>query len=186
MLTYNQSYYITHREKLKQRSKEYLRLNYASCLERKRKYRESHREELRQKARQYRIKNIENITAWKKRNVVRLSEYGKKYMPRWKKENPEKCRRSKQSYKARRRVAGDITVLAIQNVYEQNIKHFGTLTCYLCLKPIEFGQDSLDHVIPLAKGGTNSIENLQIAHKVCNSRKRTRTLEEYIHAYPRD
>jgi 5-methylcytosine-specific restriction endonuclease McrA len=30
---------------------------------------------------------------------------------------------------------------------------------------------TLDHVVPLAKGGTHEPANTQIAHAVCNSRK---------------
>jgi 5-methylcytosine-specific restriction endonuclease McrA len=64
-------------------------------------------------------------------------------------------------------------------VYEENIKHFGTLTCYLCLKPIKFKQDSLEHKIPLSRGGTNEYCNLAIAHQNCNKKKFTKTESEY-------
>ena len=32
-----------------------------------------------------------------------------------------------------------------QQVYEDNIKQYGTLTCYLCEEKIEFGLDNLEH-----------------------------------------
>jgi 5-methylcytosine-specific restriction endonuclease McrA len=31
---------------------------------------------------------------------------------------------------------------------------------------------SIDHKVPLARGGTNALSNLQLAHLACNSRKR--------------
>lgn len=31
---------------------------------------------------------------------------------------------------------------------------------------------SIDHIVPLSKGGTNDLSNLQLAHLVCNVRKR--------------
>jgi 5-methylcytosine-specific restriction endonuclease McrA len=34
---------------------------------------------------------------------------------------------------------------------------------------------TLDHVVPLAKGGTHQPENVRLAHAVCNSRKNDRT-----------
>lgn len=51
-------------------------------------------------------------------------------------------------------------------------------TCQLCLKPVD-GQlrsphpmaASLDHVIPLARGGTHEPSNCQLAHHICNSVK---------------
>jgi 5-methylcytosine-specific restriction endonuclease McrA len=42
--------------------------------------------------------------------------------------------------------------------------------CWLCHKPIKHpAQMTLDHVRPLAKGGSNRIENLKLAHKWCNN-----------------
>ena len=66
---------------------------------------------------------------------------------------------------------GKLTIQTLQQVYEDNIKRFGTLTCIYCLKPIEFGKDTLEHKIPLCRGGTNNYENLAIACKSCNSKR---------------
>ena len=57
--------------------------------------------------------------------------------------------------------------------------------CYLCGKPcrlddyiIQDGQKqcgdwypSIDHVVPLARGGAHSWDNVKLAHRICNSRK---------------
>jgi len=67
----------------------------------------------------------------------------------------------------------------IQQVYEDNIKKYGTLTCYLCLKAIEFRKDHLEHKTPLSRGGTNAIENLDIACQHCNNTKHTKTEAEF-------
>ncbi len=76
--------------------------------------------------------------------------------------------------------AGILTKSMIQNIYEDNIKKYGTLTCYLCSEPIKFSEDSLEHKIPLSRGGTNQLNNLDIAHKRCNRKKYNKTYEEYI------
>lgn len=75
--------------------------------------------------------------------------------------------------------SGEISIKTIQRVYEDNIKKYGTLTCYLCYKPIEFKQDSIEHKTPLSRGGNNDYDNLAIAHKICNSRKNIKTEAEY-------
>jgi len=80
----------------------------------------------------------------------------------------------------KRRGKGILSIQTIQQVYEDNIKKYGTLTCYLCLKPIEFKQDCLEHEIPLSRGGTNAKDNLSIAHRSCNCKKHTKTVEEYM------
>lgn len=78
-----------------------------------------------------------------------------------------------------KRKGGYIDVKIIQTVYEDNIKKYGTLTCYLCLKPIVFKKDSLEHKIPLSRDGTNEYNNLAIAHISCNAKKHNKTEEEY-------
>jgi 5-methylcytosine-specific restriction endonuclease McrA len=79
-----------------------------------------------------------------------------------------------------------ISIKVIQQVYEDNIKKYGTLTCYLCLKPIEFGLDELEHKIPISRKeefpgvDINGKDNLDIAHKSCNCGKKDKTVEEYL------
>lgn len=44
--------------------------------------------------------------------------------------------------------------------------------CYICTEPFtEEDQATIDHFIPLAKGGTWDLENLKLAHSLCNSLK---------------
>jgi 5-methylcytosine-specific restriction endonuclease McrA len=44
-------------------------------------------------------------------------------------------------------------------------------SCYLCGEP---GADTIDHVVPLANGGTMTADNERPAHFRCNSGKRDR------------
>lgn len=74
---------------------------------------------------------------------------------------------------------GDLKTETVQMVYEDNIKKYGTLTCYLCLKSIEFGQDSLEHKTPLSRNGNNDYNNLSVAHLKCNLKKGKKTEEEF-------
>lgn len=66
-------------------------------------------------------------------------------------------------------------------------------TCYLCGRKCNFEDytvkdgafiagdwyPSIDHVIPLAKGGLHSWDNVMLAHHRCNSEKRDKTISPY-------
>jgi hypothetical protein len=41
------------------------------------------------------------------------------------------------------------------------------------------GPHQIDHVLPLSRGGTNDLDNLQVACKPCNTSKGDRTVEEW-------
>jgi len=55
------------------------------------------------------------------------------------------------------------------------VKHGGR--CYLCGEAVELGDEAspryatLDHVIPLSKGGADNISNLALACRKCNQDK---------------
>lgn len=51
------------------------------------------------------------------------------------------------------------------------IKWEMTIFCNLCGRFIELDDASIDHLIPLSKGGENRIGNVTIVHKWCNHEK---------------
>lgn len=52
--------------------------------------------------------------------------------------------------------------------------------CGICGKPVGRYEFTIDHIIPLAKGGSNDEDNLQVAHEFCNKIKGCYTENEYI------
>ena len=135
---------------------------------------------------------------WRSKNKEKQHQYAKQWLKEHKiyiqkylhdRKNLTNLRR-KEYYKSninrfkvyrnnRRLQTKDLSLNIVQQVYEDNIKRFGTLTCYLCLKPTEFGNDTLEHKIPLIRGGNNEYSNLGIACDSCNSKKGRKTEEEF-------
>jgi len=95
-------------------------------------------------------------------------------------ERKEMVKLRRKKYKYNKKQAGKLTIKTIQLVYEDNIKRYGTLTCYLCLKPIKMQKEHLEHKTPLSRGGSNDYENLGISCSQCNIRKRNKTVDEYF------
>ncbi len=177
-----QRYYRLNRDMLRQKRREYYQVYKVEECEKRRKYHILNRE-----------KELEYNKRYNKINKAERNEYSRKYHQEHKNEISErkkkyiKTERGRYCVKVkrnnRRALLKGLTVLSvdmIQQVYERNIRKYGTLTCDLCFKPVEFGKDTLEHFIPLSRGGTNEIENLGVAHKVCNSSKATKTLDEYL------
>lgn len=52
-------------------------------------------------------------------------------------------------------------------------------TCHYCGSHMRSVEKSLDHVIPLDRGGAHSITNVVVACKPCNFSKHTKTVEEW-------
>ena len=52
--------------------------------------------------------------------------------------------------------------------------------CQLCGRKIEFRFATLDHIIPLAQGGIDSLDNIQLACKCCNRQKASYLPEKFI------
>jgi 5-methylcytosine-specific restriction endonuclease McrA len=50
--------------------------------------------------------------------------------------------------------------------------------CYLCGEFVTRKTVSMDHVIPVSRGGNHTRENLRLAHSRCNSLKGDRLLSE--------
>jgi 5-methylcytosine-specific restriction endonuclease McrA len=46
--------------------------------------------------------------------------------------------------------------------------------CGICRKPLDLFGTEFDHIIPLARGGTHTRENIQVSHAYCNRSKGAR------------
>lgn len=144
-------------------------------------YNKKHREQHNQNNANYRRSHLETIRqlikSWKKRNPNKQKEYYAKDPERslsrnslWRKNNPEKIKVYDSKRRASKKYAeGSYTAddwIALCEKYENR--------CLCCKqrKPL-----TADHVLPLAKGGSNDISNIQPLCKSCNSAKGTKYID---------
>lgn len=64
---------------------------------------------------------------------------------------------------------------ATEHVDYAQIRRESDGTCGICRQLIRvYDQVHFDHIVPLARGGTHTRDNIQIAHAVCNMTKATK------------
>lgn len=138
------------------------------------------RDNLVEKMRIYRDSDREHFNLLAKKSRDKRKDYTKEYNKNYRMNNKERIDLLNlyNNHKNRSKI-GIFSVEIFQKLYEENIKKFGTLTCILCMKNIEFGNDSLEHLIPICRGGTNEYSNLGISHIHCNRSKHTKTVDEF-------
>ena len=195
-------HYLKNKDYFASQAKQYRLNNRVKIYQRQKEWGEKNRDRISKLRKQYCIDNAEKIRANNKKRyqknkhnpeyILRRKEYGilnrqriSEHQKRYYREN-NLYERNRNKYSINRhnrrallKASGKLSLKDIQRLYEDNIKQYKTLTCYLCLKPIEFGQDSLEHKMPLSRGGSNTYENLGVAHLKCNLIKGNKTLKEF-------
>lgn len=102
------------------------------------------------------------ISAWKSANKEKMHGY---YI-KWKSSNPDKLREYYQNSRAKRRAAGG----KLSSGLEERLFKLQRGKCACCGKPL--GDDyHLDHIMPIAIGGTNTDDNIQLLRAECNHQK---------------
>ena len=109
-----------------------------------------------------------------KRYYANNSEKERKRLKDWENENKERTllarRLGKYRHKHRKLSAGRFSM----KEWKSLVLSFGN-KCLWCGKTNT--ELTIDHVVPLIKGGTNNIENLQPLCRVCNSKKHDKIID---------
>jgi len=79
-------------------------------------------------------------------------------------------RKSKMSYRQHHR-ATNLGVECDKNIKLVNIYKASFGVCCICKEWVSPGHASMDHILPLSKGGTHTWGNVQLVHLLCNLRK---------------
>ena len=176
---------IANRDRYRATSLEYKREHREELKEKQKVYNEANREKLRAgriaryparkaKVREYQKRHVaENAEAYREyyRNYrLKNLDLRRAYYREWRKHNP--AIRKANDIKRRSRelnAAGSFTAQEWISLCE----HFN----HVCLCCGESKLLSADHIVPLSKGGSNFISNIQPLCRSCNSKKKTRTID---------
>ena len=140
-------------------------------------YWQANRERLKAVRAQWRLEKADQIRAYRSSDVVaerrrsrRLERIDIERQQRrvWAKANqPTRTRRDRKKANKTGAAIGRVDYKAIMQAWDR--------VCHICRRVVAEGEKThFDHVIPLAKGGPHTQENILPAHAVCNLRKQDR------------
>lgn len=181
----NAAYQAANRERISQRLKE---------------RRKTHGDQMRAQSRASWAKHREKRLEWHRKhyqeNKAAYAEYHKKRYPliaerkravskKWREDNPERYRQQMRDWlvanldkhnehsRQRRARLRDATIAEVTN---RDIRRLMSSPCLYCGSHENI---TVDHVVPLARGGSHAIGNLVPACKTCNSRKKDSFIVEW-------
>lgn len=166
-------YYAANRERILAKKADYYVDNKATIAPRAAAFREDNRERLREEARAYSAENREE-------RRVRQAAYraaNPEAWREWSKRNPEKIRLAQLTRRTRMH-EGSTAEVTPKDIQKLINRHDGC--CVYCgIKPTNEPMQ-IDHVVPISKGGSNTIGNLLPACRSCNSSKRDKFLFQWL------
>lgn len=181
---YARKYYWKNRSAVLARTRKWRKENRAYCIAYNRRQNERRREEMRQYARRrYWSMTPEQRAEMNRRHNAKRVDYHRIYdslfrkqrnarVAKWARENRE---RKAQIQRERNRRVWRATIAKIDR--DAVIARDNSM-CYLCGMMLERADVTLDHVVPLSRGGDHAESNLRVCCRRCNSRKGTRLLSE--------
>lgn len=177
----NKEWVAAHAEQVKKHRAIHYQENRDAIQAKHRVYYEAHREHLLEKMREWVKNHPEQANETKRRYVARHPDRVKQSHQQWERENREYSRIKCSLRKARRRASeGRHTLIDRIHIYIQQKGR-----CFYCntyIAAISGGH--FDHMVPLARGGSDGPENLAFSCVPCNLKKGNRTPEEWMLKLP--
>lgn len=132
----------------------------------------------RRKDPEYRAHQAELAKLWVKNNIDRVRANHR----RWRKENKEKLRPYAIHHTYVRRARQRQNTINPQSIliFVRGIKSRPTAICYYCKKTVSTKRIHFEHIIPLAKGGSHSVENLCVSCAPCNMHKHDKLIQDWF------
>ena len=139
------------------------------------RYRAANKEKLRAKLALYRTANAEKLRAGWSRYYIENAETRRAYAARYSAANPDGRRRRQLAYRARKAAVGG----NLSPGLSERLLTLQRGKCACCGKHL--GKDyHLDHIMPLALGGSNTDDNIQLLRARCNLQKHAKHPVEFM------
>lgn len=113
----------------------------------------------------YYAANKERLNAYS-RDYMKVPEH-REHINEWKRQDKITNRHRYNEYEATRRAKRKAATVA--PIDREAIIRRDRSTCGICRRHVSRKELTLDHIVPLAMNGPHATENLQVAHRACNS-----------------
>lgn len=114
-----------------------------------------------------------NQTRYK--NPAKAAEHTRAYRER----HPERTKANHRIHQAKRRLGIEVT--ADGSITDDFLKGiYATENCHYCKKPTENQDRTIEHRLPLSRGGAHTATNIAMACASCNCSKGSKTEEEFL------
>lgn len=148
-------------------SRQWRAANKDRVAELNREFYETNRAERLEYHRQYRQTNKERIKQLINRFCRERPDYHRNYNREWARANPDKIR-AKDNARRAFKMGSSETFTAVE---WKALKERYDYTCLRCGRREPEIELTVDHIVPISKGGAGTIDNIQPLCKLCNSAK---------------
>jgi len=136
-------------------------------------YRAAHHDEILQFDR-YRSKTEERKTQ-SRECLAKHPEKNRARVKKWAEDNPERAAIAQRQTQEKRRAR--MRNVPYEKIDREEIYQKDGMICGICGKPLERSDFTVDHIIPISKGGGHVFGNVHSAHRICNIRRGTKPLD---------
>jgi 5-methylcytosine-specific restriction endonuclease McrA len=132
-------------------------------------WREAHPEQVKANRRAHYTANTEAMRAYGRRYYEQNREQQLASLKAWREANPQLVKAQWARKAIRRRIREKLAF--VETIDPQAVFDRDGGTCQICRTPVERLKMTLDHIVSLKNGGKHTLTNVQLAHRLCNSRK---------------
>lgn len=159
-------------EATRAREKQWRAQNRDKMLDYKRTDREKRPEDYARWKREWAARNAERITEKKRKDYAAQKEWIRCRLAQFRRDNPDQTRETQKRYGAKRRAR--IAGIEYEPIDRRAIYLRDHQRCWICKRYVRWTDFSLDHVVPISKGGAHVASNLKTSHLDCNRRRGNR------------